>query len=103
MSLSLPLLEALISHFRKFPGVGEKTARRMAFSVLELDFATGVEILQKEISAPSAVTREGRKRSYASLSGRVTYSFLKRRDVSGAATTFCMGLFHPLIISGRKT
>jgi len=37
MSLTLPLLEALISHFRKFPGVGEKTARRMAFFVLEMD------------------------------------------------------------------
>ncbi|OQX85113.1 MAG: recombination protein RecR [Candidatus Latescibacteria bacterium 4484_7] len=37
MSLNLPLLQALIENFKKLPGVGEKTARRMTFSVLEMD------------------------------------------------------------------
>ena len=36
MNSGLPLLDALVAHFKKFPGVGEKTARRMAFSVLEM-------------------------------------------------------------------
>jgi recombination protein RecR len=37
MNYGLPLLEALVDHFRKLPGVGEKTARRMAFAVLDMD------------------------------------------------------------------
>jgi len=36
MNSGLPLLDALVAHFKKFPGVGEKTARRMAFSVLDM-------------------------------------------------------------------
>jgi recombination protein RecR len=37
MIYGLPLLQALIDHFRKLPGVGEKTARRLAFSILDMD------------------------------------------------------------------
>lgn len=37
MIYGLPLLQALIDHFRKLPGVGEKTARRLAFAVLDMD------------------------------------------------------------------
>lgn len=37
MDHGLPLLQALIDHFRKLPGVGEKTARRLAFAVLDMD------------------------------------------------------------------
>lgn len=32
-----PLLQELIEHFRKLPGVGEKTARRMAFAIIDMD------------------------------------------------------------------
>ena len=31
----LPPLRALIDHFRSLPGIGEKTARRLAFAILE--------------------------------------------------------------------
>ncbi|HMA75913.1 MAG TPA: recombination mediator RecR [Candidatus Krumholzibacteriaceae bacterium] len=34
MSYELQILRALIDHFRKMPGIGEKTARRLAFSIL---------------------------------------------------------------------
>jgi recombination protein RecR len=37
MNYGLPLLQALIDHFKKLPGVGEKTARRLAFSILDMD------------------------------------------------------------------
>jgi recombination protein RecR len=37
MIYGLPLLQALVDHFRKLPGVGEKTARRLAFAVLDMD------------------------------------------------------------------
>ncbi len=37
MNYGLPLLQALIDHFRKLPGIGEKTARRLAFSILDMD------------------------------------------------------------------
>ena len=37
MNYGLPMLQALISHFKKLPGVGEKTARRLAFSILDMD------------------------------------------------------------------
>ncbi len=37
MNYGLPLLQALIDHFKKLPGVGEKTARRLAFAVLDMD------------------------------------------------------------------
>ncbi|MEG0637440.1 MAG: recombination protein RecR, partial [Pseudomonas sp.] len=33
--MSLPLLEQLIEAFRVLPGVGQKTAQRMAYHVLE--------------------------------------------------------------------
>jgi recombination protein RecR len=36
MNYGLPLLQALIGHFKKLPGVGEKTARRLAFSILDM-------------------------------------------------------------------
>ena len=37
MDQGLPLLQELIEHFRKLPGVGEKTARRLAFAILDMD------------------------------------------------------------------
>ena len=37
MNYGLPLLQALIDYFKKLPGVGEKTARRLAFSILDMD------------------------------------------------------------------
>lgn len=37
MDYGLPLLQALIEDFRKLPGVGEKTARRLAFAILDMD------------------------------------------------------------------
>ena len=37
MNYGLPLLQALIDHFKKLPGVGEKTARRLAFSILDMN------------------------------------------------------------------
>jgi len=37
MNYDLPLLQALIDHFKKLPGVGEKTARRLAFAILDMD------------------------------------------------------------------
>jgi len=37
MNYGLPLLQALIEHFKKLPGVGVKTARRLAFAVLDMN------------------------------------------------------------------
>ncbi len=37
MNYGLPLLQALIDYFKKLPGVGEKTARRLAFAILDMD------------------------------------------------------------------
>lgn len=37
MSYELPILRALIDNFKKMPGIGEKTARRLAFTVLYMD------------------------------------------------------------------
>jgi recombination protein RecR len=37
MNYGLPLLRALIDHFKKLPGVGEKTARRLAFAILDME------------------------------------------------------------------
>ncbi len=37
MNQGIPLIRALIEHFKKLPGVGEKTARRLAFSILDMD------------------------------------------------------------------
>jgi recombination protein RecR len=37
MKYGLPLLQALIEYFKKLPGVGEKTARRLAFSILNME------------------------------------------------------------------
>ncbi len=37
MKYGLPLLQALVEHFKKLPGVGEKTARRLAFAVLDME------------------------------------------------------------------
>jgi recombination protein RecR len=34
MEYGLPLLQELIEHFKRLPGVGEKTARRLAFTIL---------------------------------------------------------------------
>ena len=55
MSEFLPPLEKLIEQFRKLPGVGKKSAVRMAFSILELsdeavnDFSTAVIEAKKQI------------------------------------------------------
>jgi len=37
MNYGLPLLQALVDHFKKLPGVGEKTARRLTFAILDMD------------------------------------------------------------------
>lgn len=37
MNYGLPLLQALVDYFKKLPGVGEKTARRLAFAILDMD------------------------------------------------------------------
>ncbi len=37
MNYGPPLLQVLVEHFRKLPGVGEKTARRLAFAVLNME------------------------------------------------------------------
>ena len=37
MDYGLPVLQALIEHFKKLPGVGEKTARRLTLAVLDMD------------------------------------------------------------------
>ena len=55
MEYGLPLLQALIEHFRKLPGVGEKTARRLTFAILGMDeeevkgFAETLLQVKKEI------------------------------------------------------
>ncbi len=36
MKYDLPLLRELTGHFKKLPGVGEKTARRLVFAILEM-------------------------------------------------------------------
>jgi recombination protein RecR len=50
--MSLPLLEQLIEAFRVLPGVGQKTAQRMAYHVLEREREGGqklAEVLAKAI------------------------------------------------------
>jgi recombination protein RecR len=37
MNYGLPLLQALVDHLKRLPGVGEKTARRLAFAILDMD------------------------------------------------------------------
>jgi recombination protein RecR len=55
MNYGLPALQALIEHFRKLPGIGEKTARRLTFAVLEMEdeevsgFAEALVQVTKEI------------------------------------------------------
>lgn len=55
MEYGLPLLQALIEHFRKLPGVGEKTARRLTFAILAMEdeevkgFAEALLQVKKEI------------------------------------------------------
>jgi recombination protein RecR len=55
MDYGLPLLQALIDHFRKLPGVGEKTARRLAFAILDMnhgevrEFAETIRRVKEEI------------------------------------------------------
>lgn len=36
MNYGPPLLQVLVGHFKKLPGVGEKTARRLAFAILNM-------------------------------------------------------------------
>jgi recombination protein RecR len=36
MSYELPILRLLIDNFKKMPGIGEKTARRLAFAILHM-------------------------------------------------------------------
>lgn len=36
MNYGPPLLQVLVEHFKKLPGVGEKTARRLAYAVLNM-------------------------------------------------------------------
>ena len=55
MSEYLPPLEKLIEQFRKLPGVGRKSAVRMAFSVLDLsdeaaeNFSSAITDAKKQI------------------------------------------------------
>lgn len=55
MNYGLPLLQALIEHFKKLPGVGEKTARRFAFALLDMEeeevqgFAEAILQVKKKI------------------------------------------------------
>jgi len=55
MDQGLPLLQELIEHFRKLPGVGEKTARRLAFAILDIDegevrsFAEALRRVREEV------------------------------------------------------
>lgn len=57
MEHGLPPLQALIENFRKLPGVGEKTARRLAFAVLDMDpgevreFAAALRKVHEEIGS----------------------------------------------------
>ena len=55
MDQGLPLLQEVMEHFRKLPGVGEKTARRLAFAILDMDeeevgsFAEALRRIKEEI------------------------------------------------------
>ena len=55
MDYGLPSLQALIEHFKKLPGVGEKTARRLAFTILDMaeeevsDFAETLVQVKRDI------------------------------------------------------
>ncbi len=55
MDYGLPLLRALIEHFRKLPGIGEKTAKRLSFAILDMkteevnDFAETLLQVKKRI------------------------------------------------------
>jgi recombination protein RecR len=37
MKYGIPLLRDLVGHFKKLPGVGEKTARRLVFAILDME------------------------------------------------------------------
>ncbi len=37
MNHGIPLLQVLIDHLKKLPGIGEKSARRLAFSILDME------------------------------------------------------------------
>ncbi len=55
MNYELPLLQKLIGHFKKLPGVGEKTAQRLTFAVLDMkggevkDFAETLQQVKEKV------------------------------------------------------
>ena len=55
MNYELPLLQKLIGHFKKLPGVGEKTAQRLTFAVLAMkggevaDFAETLQQVKEKV------------------------------------------------------
>ena len=55
MDYELPLLQKLIGHFKKLPGVGEKTAHRLTFAVLDMqggevtDFAETLQQVKEKV------------------------------------------------------
>ncbi|MBN2072008.1 MAG: recombination protein RecR [Candidatus Krumholzibacteriota bacterium] len=55
MNFELPLLQKLVDQFKKLPGVGEKTARRLAFAILDMndaevkDFAETLQQVKEKI------------------------------------------------------
>ncbi|MEW9824756.1 MAG: recombination mediator RecR [Candidatus Symbiodolus clandestinus] len=63
MSLS-PLLEQLIQAFRCLPGVGAKSAQRMAFHLLQRDRQGGQRLAQRLVSAMSEIGHCQRCRTF---------------------------------------
>lgn len=57
MAYYAPLLEQLIEHFQHFPGIGRKTAQRMAFYVLNLPEEKVSEFAECLTSAKSKIHR----------------------------------------------
>jgi Recombinational DNA repair protein (RecF pathway) len=52
--MSVPLLEQLIEAFRVLPGVGQKTAQRMAYHVLEREREGGQRLARRWLRRSSA-------------------------------------------------
>ncbi len=52
----LPVLEALISNFKRLPGIGHKTAVRMAFSVLDFTKEEAMEFAGAIVTAKEKIT-----------------------------------------------
>ena len=50
-----PTVEKLIESFAKFPGIGKKTAQRMAFHVLKSDKEQAVQLAQAVMDVKSKI------------------------------------------------